>query len=81
VVVRVVESLVVARGRDSDAAIIVMDDLWSRLAGFPVNEGPRQTFLYARRRTRSCTCRCAFSSHPGSVPTSWFSSSPSTLHN
>jgi vacuolar iron transporter family protein len=35
-----------------------------------VNEGPRQTFLYARRRTRSCTCRCAFSSHPGSVPTS-----------
>jgi hypothetical protein len=36
----------------------------------PVNEGLRQTFLYARRRTRSCTCRCAFSSHPGSVPTS-----------
>lgn len=31
-VVRIVESLVVAPGRDSDAAIIFMDDLWSRLA-------------------------------------------------
>jgi hypothetical protein len=34
-VVRVVESLVGAPGRDSDAAIIFMDDLWPRLAGFP----------------------------------------------
>jgi hypothetical protein len=30
----------------------------------PVNEGLRQTFLCARRRTRSCTCRCAFSIPP-----------------
>ena len=99
-----------ASGRDSDATIIFMDDLRSRLANrvptkqvtvtrrtlplltkgpwemgdivdvletweaatvaLPVNEGLRQTFLYARRRTRRCTCRCAFSSHPGSVPTS-----------
>ena len=31
-VVRIVESLVVAPGRDGDAAIIFMDDLRSRLA-------------------------------------------------
>ncbi len=103
-VVRIVESPVVAPGRDSDAAILFMDDLRSRLANhvqatsegtrrtlklltkrpwemeissmcwklgkpplrrLPVNEGPRQTFLYARKRTRTCTCRWAFSSHHG----------------
>ena len=40
-VVRIVESLVVARGRDGDAAIIFMDDLRSRLAirVQPTNDG------------------------------------------
>jgi len=51
-VVRIVESPVVAPGRDSDAAIIFMDDLWSRLANRvqPTSDGTRRTLKLLTKR-------------------------------